>query len=125
MSAFDDDFAAVDVMFAEAFGVTVSFVRGATVLTVVAEVDSHSYDVGAEEVARIVGQPRAFRIPVASLVIGGVPIEPRNGDVIIQTIGSTLEQFEVMALGDRPAAERLDPDWNDWLIQTKYVGAAA
>ena len=125
MSAFDDDFAAVDTMFAEAFGVAVSYIRGATVLSVTAEVDSHSYDVGSEDVSRIIGQPRSFRIPVASLSIGGTPITPRNGDVITQTIGVVVEQFEVMASGDRPAAERVDPDWADWLVHTKYVGAVA
>jgi len=123
--AFDDDFAAADTMFAEAFGVSVTYVRGATELPVTAEVEAHGYETSGEDSARTIGQPRAFRIPASVLLVGGLPITPRNGDVIKQTINGTVEQFEVMAGGGRPVAERLDPDWLDWLIRTQYVGAAA
>lgn len=125
MSAFDTDFAAVDMMFAEALGVSVTYVYGDTELAVTAEVKAHGYETTGEESARTIGQPRAFRIPAASLVVDGSAITPRVGNVIKQTINGTVQQFEVMSGGDRPVAERLDPDWLDWLIRTQYVGAAA
>ena len=123
MPAFDDDFAQADAMFAEAFGGDVTFVYGSSEITVTAEAVLHDYEVqdahGVFETIR----SRDYVISAAALVIGGEPITPRAGNKVKEAINGSTEIFQVMPLGDRPAAEHTDTSGTSWLIHTKHIGA--
>jgi len=123
--AFDTDFAAADAMFAEAFGGAVTYVRGGSSVSVTAEPVIHDHDVDEHAGARTKLQFRDYLIAVADLVISGSPITPRSGDRIQETINGTAEQFQVMPIGDSPAAEYTDTSATTWLIRTKYIGPVA
>ncbi len=123
MGAFDDDFAQADAMFGEAFGDQVTYVYGGTDIPVTAEAALHDYEVSRDhEEAPTIIQSRDFVISAAALVVAGSPVTPRAGNTIKQTINGSLEIFQVMPLGDRPAAEHTDTSGTSWLIHTKHVG---
>ena len=123
MTAFDDDFAAADAQFAEAFGGDVTFVRGGSEITVTATAALQDYEAtdtrGAVETVR----SRDYVIEAADLAIAGSPIEPRSGDRIKETIAGTVEVFQAMPLGNRPVAEHTDASHTAWLIHTKHIGS--
>lgn len=123
MPAFDDDFAAADAQFAEAFGGDVTYVRGSSETTVTATATLHDYEVtdvrGAIETIR----SRDYVIEAADLMIDGEPIEPRSRDRIKETIAGTIEVFQAMPLGKRPVAEHTDASHTAWLIHTKHIGS--
>ena len=123
MTAFDDDFAAADAMFAEAFGAAVTYVYGNSEIAVTAEAVMHDYDVQRTYDVPETIQSRDYVISAASLVIGGEAIEPRTGNKIKETINGSLEIFQVMPLGNRPEAEHTDASGTSWLIHTKHIGS--
>ncbi|HDZ20085.1 MAG TPA: hypothetical protein ENH78_02175 [Phycisphaerae bacterium] len=129
MPAFDDDFAAADAMFAEAFGGEVTYVYGSSEITVTAEASLHDYEVQDPHGVFETIQSRDYVISAAALVIDGEPITPRAGNKIKETINGSIEIFQVMPLGrtnrfgDRPAAEHTDTSETSWLIHTKHIGA--
>ena len=122
MPAFDDDFAAADAMFAEAFGGEVTFVYGNSEITVTAEAALHEYKVADTRGVTETIQSRDYVISVAAMVIGGEPVTPRPGNKIKETINGSVEIFQVMPLGDRPAAEHTDASGTAWLLHTKHTG---
>jgi len=60
---------------------------------------------------------RDFLLPVASVVIDGLEIEPRTGDRI--TEGS--EVFEIQPPDDRKPSVELPAGGYDWLVHTKRI----
>ena len=125
MPAFDTDFALADDLFAEAFGVPVTYARGSDTVSITAEVVLASYEATGPTGGQTRAQPRGYLVTVADLILSGSSITPRSGDKIRETILGIVEEFEVMPLGDRPCHEDADAGRTKWLVHTKYVGVAA
>ncbi len=125
MGVFDTDWAVVNDMFAETFGVTggVSITRGGLVATAVtAEAYQNAYDVSGEEEFYTSITIRDYVIGVSDYSLGGVAVEPQRGDRIGETIGGVVMIFEVMPIdGGTQVAHWADADADKWLVHTKRV----
>jgi hypothetical protein len=67
---------------------------------------------------RIAG--RDFVLPKSALVIGGSPIEPRSGDQLSLTENGVAQVYELVPVGNLPAAELL-PGGFRYRVHTKRV----
>ncbi|MGE3803914.1 MAG: hypothetical protein AB7K24_04475 [Gemmataceae bacterium] len=65
---------------------------------------------------------RDFLIPAASLVLASVSVLPERGDLILETQGSQVYRYEVMAPGKEPAWRWSDVYRKLLRIHTKQVG---
>ncbi|KKL10355.1 hypothetical protein LCGC14_2556640, partial [marine sediment metagenome] len=65
---------------------------------------------------------RDFLIKAADLVLSEQAVPPQDGDRIKLTLGETTYVFEVMPLGDEPAARWSDRYGYTWRIHTKEIG---
>jgi len=118
-SAFETDFAETFAIFADVFGETVSFWRGANSVAVTAQrsvVDHKTID---EEGAETIVRGFAFRVTAADLIISGSAIIPRSGDRITVDIGAVTHTFTVLKPPGRGCFEWGDP------IRTEYIVYAA
>jgi hypothetical protein len=123
MSNFDADFAAADSMLAEAFGEQVTYLAGANVISLTAEVVQRDYQVDDAEGFLTTVQANDFLIATAPLKdAAGQKIDPKAGHRIHRTIAGQVHAFEVVPLGKRPVAEWADGSGNRLVIHTKYVG---
>ncbi len=117
MSSVDADFAAADAMFAEAFGVLVTYLRGVDETVLTAEVQLHDYEISSQGGTVTVVRSRDYLLSASDL-----GLTPRVGDQIKETIGGVVKLFEVMPIGDRPCFEEADPSQRKLLVHTKYAG---
>ena len=117
MSSVDADFAAADEMFSEAFGVSVTYVRGVGETELTAEVQLQDYDIGGPDVAATVVQSRDYLLSASDL-----SLTPRPGDQIKETIGGVVKLFEVMPIAARPCWQWTDSQDRKMLVHTKYAG---
>jgi hypothetical protein len=123
MGAFDDDFAAADTAFAEAFGHTVSLTRGASLTTgVTAEVVEHDYERFEAYSSQTVAQSRSFVIDVADYAFSGAVATPQPGDEIRESIAGTTHVFVVMPVGSAPCYEWVGATKPQWKVHTKFTG---
>jgi hypothetical protein len=60
-------------------------------------------------------------VAVCDLVFGGRRVEPAEGDLIEQILGTTTYKYEVMPLGTEGHFRPLDPHGQSWRIHTKLV----
>ena len=120
MSSFiDRAFAVADVLFEEAFGITVVLVRRKVESQpVTAQVVMRNYDVLTEGVPTVV-HARDYLIARAAYDFGNGPTDPQAGDRIKEVIHGQDRCFELLPLGTRPAAEWADANGQNWLIHTK------
>ena len=114
MSSFDDDFAAAESMFAEAFGDAVIYVAGATEIAWTAEVVLSKHEVTDDYGATTVVVSRDYIGDASAL--GVVPVD---GHRIMQTIGGVLKTFEVMPIAGKKCWESADPDGRQIVVRTK------
>ena len=123
MPAFDDDFAAADALFAEAFGGEVTYVCGKSEIVVIAEAVINDYEIDDGAGVLTIVHSTDFVIATALLVVDGNTFAPQLGQRIKKTINGTVEVFQVMPIADRPAAEHNDASGTAWLIHTKHIGS--
>ncbi len=117
MSSVDADFAAADAMFAEAFGVSVTYVRGASETPLTAEVELYDQRTSGPDGAEITSQVRSYTITAADLAL-----TPRSGDQIKETIGGVVKIFEVLPIDQGRCFKWVDGGERRMLVHTKYVG---
>lgn len=123
MALFDTDFVAADGTFAEAFGDTVSYHRGAdSVATMTAEINQIDHEVMDAEGFKTTIRSCDFVVDAEDLVILGDAIDPRPGDRIKHTVGTEVRIYTVMHLLDRDCYEWTDPSKTQIVIHTKYTG---
>lgn len=89
-----------------------------TVLATVSSSRTERFD----ERGSIVVRYRDFCIAAADLVIDEVAIEPREGDVIIETNGEVAERFEVVKAGTDPCFRREGLQNESIRVHTVKVG---
>ncbi len=123
MTDVDKDFSAAGAAMNQTYGHSVTYVRGNSEVTVIANLASRDEEASSDHGVRETMKARIYLIAVADLVIGDEAIEPRPGDKIKQEISGTVELFQVMPDGNNPAVERVDPGWTTWLIRTKHIGS--
>jgi len=120
VSDFQNDFAAVEEMFAEAFGVEVIYVvpaaSGDTEIPLMAQVSLQSYDALNDYGISETIVSRDYLITNADL-----GATPESGHRIVETIDGTDRTFEVMPLDKRPCWQPADPDGRQIVIHTKEV----
>ena len=127
MSAFDDDFAEIESMFAEVFGVTVAYVAGGETIIagLTAQVALNQHQVFDEDdVVRTV-RSRDYLVAKADLVDdeAGEPVTPIIGHKFREVIDGETRTFEVMPIADRPCWEPADAAGRQIVIHTKEVGS--
>ena len=107
-------------MFAEAFGVSVTYVRGASETELTAEVQLQDYEISGDGGMATVVQSRDYLLTASELSF--TPDDPRVGDQIKETIGGVVKLFEVMPIGQRPCWQWADTSQRKVLVHTKYAG---
>jgi hypothetical protein len=123
VGSFDTDFEAVDDMFAEAFGGTVSIHRSVYSATgVIAEAVSVDYEVFDNDGLVTVVNARDYVIAVEDYTVNGEIADPLAGDLIKESIDGTTHVFQVLPVGSRPAREWLGNQRPQWLVHTKLIG---
>lgn len=66
-------------------------------------------------------QMHDWTFTTADVVLGGTVITPRPGDLLTIGNGAGQERYEVLPLGDEPAAVPYDANANILLVHTKRV----
>ncbi len=117
MSSVDADIAADDEMFSEAFGVSVTYVRGEGETELTAEVDLYDQRRSGPDGAETTSQVRGYTITATDLAF-----TPRVGDQIKETIGGVVKLFEVLPIDDGRCFKWVDAGERKMLVHTKYVG---
>jgi len=104
-----------------AAGVEVWYVRRSNCVPITAWPTIHEYEVLDEDgiPTRVLSYDWAF--VAAELVLGGQPIEPRPGDLVVETVDGLECPFEAMPLGKKPCFERLDASGQLIVVHTKQV----
>jgi hypothetical protein len=122
VSGFDDDFAAADEMFAEAFGVSVEYLVGGEIAsTATAEVSLAKRETRDSYGAVQTIDSRDYLFTNSELTQGGVQIVPESGHRIREVIGGVVRVFEVMEIAGGPCWEAVDPDGRKIIVHTKEV----
>lgn len=67
-------------------------------------------------------ESRDFLIRTSDLELGSVPILPRAGDQVRETVGATVFVYEVNAPGGQPPFRYSDPYRRTLRIHTKHIG---
>lgn len=119
-SGFDSAFRTYAIpALARFFGTSVQLVRGSsTSVAFTARRGDREYkSMGAEYGIEVTILMRDFMLPIASVVLNEIAVEPRVGDRIID--GD--ETFEIQPPDEhRPAVEK-PPGASDWLVHTKKI----
>jgi hypothetical protein len=121
MAVFDTDFTAVDDMFAEVFGDTVDYYRGALSAEITVEPITLDDEINEVEGFSTGVRRRSYAIRAVDLVIDGVTITPQTGDRIKETIGSSVLTFELAQRDDRPPYLWSDVRGGSWIVFANLV----
>ena len=121
MSAVDGDFAVIEAMEDELFGDSVVYARGESSVTITAIASEVNRFVESSSGVGVQISSRAYECNAADIVIGGEQVEPRNGDIITETIDGASHVYEVMPLSDEPCFDWLDAAHRRILIYTKRI----
>jgi hypothetical protein len=114
---FTEDFADVADQFAESFGEEATIARGDTAsATATAQVWDRDYEIVDTNGVLTVTAGRDWLIHISVYLVDGEPVAPKEGDWLTDKLG---DMFEVLPLGDRPAAEL---HFQHWLIHSKRLG---
>jgi hypothetical protein len=118
VSAFDDDFAAADEMFAEAFGVEVDYLVAGVVIAAgqTAEVSLQQY-----KTADSFGALQTIVSRDYTFLAADIGREPESGHRIQETLGGVLKTFEVMPIEGGPCWQPIDADNRRIVVHTKEV----
>lgn len=102
-----------------AFGVSIQFARGVYLSEAFTarRNDRMHKAIGAEYGIEVRITMRDFILPVASVVIDGIEVEPRTGDRILE--GS--EVFEILPPDDNTPSVELQAGGFEYLVHTKRV----
>lgn len=103
-------------------GDTVTYRRGAASMPVTAVVGRYAADVGDGNGLTVRTEVRDYLIAAADLVLGGVPVEPRGGDRIVEGDPAAGTVFEVMDLAGEGPWRYSDPARTVLRIHTRRVG---
>lgn len=103
-------------------GRTVTYRRGSTVsAAIVGTVSLHDYRTIGDEGIEISVVADDWVFTAADLLIRGVQIYPRDGDLIIETLDGFLNKYQVLPVAGRPSSEWLDSSGILLLVHTKRI----
>lgn len=103
-------------------GVTVTYARGVTTARVPVVVGRTVFARNGVSGAAIEFGERDYIIAREDLVLGGVAVEPREGDRLTEVIGGLTVVFEVVPPLGEPAWRWSDPTRTAYRIHVKEVG---
>jgi hypothetical protein len=123
MSTFDDDFAAVETLFTEVFGVAINYsIGGSVVITGLdAQVSINQYQVFDSDDIAGIANSRDYLVTKADLLNGITPFLPAPRHRITETIDGISRNFEVMQMPGRPCYEPADAADRMLVIHTKEI----
>ena len=107
----------------EMFGVSIAYQRGADGITVTAipsVVDYELFDADGLTTIATIREYLIVALDLQDLATAGTVFDPRKTDRITETINGTACTFEVVPVGNKPAAE-LQLGGARWLVRTKQV----
>lgn len=105
------------------FSQPVVYSRGADSVAVLATFGRKLYKLDDGEGGfRIEYSDRDFLIPAASLVLDGVAVLPRRGDLVTVTEGGVATAYQVLAPGGEPEWQWSDPYRQMLRVHAKRVG---
>ncbi len=116
MSAFDDDLADAEGMFAEVFGVDVTYYVGETETPWTAEVVLQQHETTNERGVRTTVTSRDYIGSASEL-----GITPEAGHRIVELVGGVEKTYEVMPIAGAPCWEPADESGRRIVVRTKEV----
>lgn len=123
MGFLDTASAWLDSTLASADGLTITYRRGgATVSITDAVVGQTEFAQETEGQVVATWRGRDYFVSVASLLLEGIAVTPRAGDVIEQVFGGNTKQYEVLSIGSEPCFRYTGPDEVTYRIHTKLMG---
>lgn len=120
---FDTSAAWLDRQFRQHGSRTAEYRRGDRAVTVRAAVGrtNHEYDRGDGLIVRV--ESRDYLVDVADLALNGVPVEPQDGDQVVDADGAGREvAYEVAAVAGGPCFRFTDGYRRRFRIHTKFAG---
>jgi len=102
-------------------GVTITYTRGTSSVSLTATPTLHEYEIVDDEGFGIRMLSRDYLLHAADLVLAGAAIVPRSGDRITEVVGGVSQVFEVMPLGQSHEFEPADTDGLLLIVHTKKV----
>lgn len=106
-------------------GRTVRYVRrGRSIANLQCSVAMQDYEVLQEDGSLTLVKSFDYTITAALLVLEGETIEPREGDLIVETIAGAERTFEVVTIGNKPCFEWQDTAGILLLVHTQRIANA-
>jgi hypothetical protein len=101
--------------------VNIIYHRGTASTNIVCWIGTTAFRITDQGNSRLTWSDRDYMIPVASLKINGILIEPDYGDWIEETVFGTLRKFELMAPQGEQVWRHSDQQKMIYRIHTKEV----
>lgn len=117
MSGFDDDFAAADEIFAEAFGVSVEYLIGGEI----AATASAEVSLAKRETRDSYGAVQTIDSRDYLFTASELTQVPKSGHRIREVVSGVARVFEVMEIAGGPCWEAVDPNGRKIVVHTKEV----
>ena len=95
---------------------------GVSSVDVLATIGRTEFEVDDGAGALLKVESRDYLILTADLVLDGQQTPPKQGDFILETVGTTTYVYEVMAPGGAPHYRHSDPYRQTLRIHTKLIG---
>jgi hypothetical protein len=103
----------------------VTYLRGLDAINIQATVGRSVFQIVSGEGAAETVERRDYIVRAADLRVGGVVTLPEVGDRVRETVGSQVQEYEVVATGQEPHYRKSDPDGMALRIHTALVKVAA
>ena len=113
--AFADDWDAATDQLSEAFGESLTLIRGAQETAITAETWDREYEATGPNGILTIINARDALVAVADYTLAGAVVQPRQGDKLTDANG---RKWEVLPIAGRPAFER---HGDQWLLRTKEI----
>jgi hypothetical protein len=103
----------------------VTYIRGPDSITIQATVGRSVFHVLSGEGTAETVERRDYIVRAADLVFGGAVTLPENGDRISETVGTQVQEYEVVETGQEPHYRKVDPDGTALRVHTALVKVTA
>jgi hypothetical protein len=103
----------------------VTYIRGLDSITIQATVGRSVFQVLSGEGATETVERRDYIVRAADLRVGGAVTLPEVGDRVRETVGTQIQEYEVVETGQEPHYRKVDPDGTALRVHTALVKVAA
>lgn len=102
-------------------GETVDYQRGSESVSVTAVVGASDMERSDGDGAQVAFRSTDFIITASTIILAGFVTQPRRGDKIIRTVGSTRRTHEVLPVDGEQHFAYSDPTGKQYRIHTKLI----